>query len=110
MAFKFHPFSSQSAADAARIGKELHRITNEELLVKYAKSVVEEARAANNIVIELMLEGEKPYVIRIFDSTRAYDKDARVSIVVCYRSGEKLEEIGLISLPEMFCAQTEEDV
>ncbi len=57
-----------------------------------------------------MLEGEKPYVIRIFDSTRAYDKDARVSIVVCYRSGEKLEEIGLISLPDMFCAQTEEDV
>ena len=110
MAIKFHPFSNVSAADAARIGKELHRIASEELLTRYANSVVEEARAANNIVIELMLDGEKPYVIRIFDSTRGYDKDARVSIVVCYRSGKSLEEIGLIILPNIFCAQTEDDV
>ena len=110
MPFRFHPFANVGAADAARIGKELHKIAGEQLLARYAGIVVEEARIGNHIAIELMLDVEKPYIIRIFDSTRDYDRDARVSLLLCYSSGKGLEEIGLISVPGIFCAQTQEDV
>ena len=110
MSFTFHPLKTTGAGETSRIAKELHKLLDERTLEKYASFVIEEARLGRNVVLELMIDAEKPYVIRIFDSTRDYDKDARVSLVVCYRSGRELEEAGLISIPSMFCAQTEGDI
>jgi len=48
--------------------------------------------------------------VMIIQRPGIYDKDARVSLVLSYRSGKGLEDIGLISISSMFCAQSEEDI
>lgn len=110
MTFKFHPFSNISAADTTRISKELHKLVNEEILMRYVKYVIDETYAGNDISLEIMFAGERPYAVRIFNSTRHYDKDARISIIISYRLPKGLENIGVLSIHGIFCAESEEEI
>lgn len=112
MAFKFHPFKGMSPSEVSTVGKELHSLVDEGSLERVARFVIEEAMKGSDIRItaELLLAGDRPYVIQVFDSTRTYDRQRRLSFVVCYESLGRLEKIGLLNVDGFLCAESEDEI
>ena len=112
MDFKFKPFKAMSSGETVSISKELHKLIDVASLERCGRFVLQEMRENQEIRVDLLLSADRPYVVRIVNSTRAYSREPRLSFVVGYAKLDtmKLEEIGLLVVDGLNCADSEEDV
>lgn len=110
MPFTFKPFKGMTPADVSKVGKELHKVIDDDALVRYGLFVLEEARKGKEVRLDIPLAGDRPYIVRILNSTRSYSKDYKLSYLVCYEEFGRLSDKGLLAVEGIECTQDAEEV